>query len=236
MAGERILVVEDEAIVAMELEAVLRGCGYEVMGPVGRGNDAVRIVHDSWPDLILMDIRLKGPMDGTEAARRILAIHDIPILFLSAFSDEVTLERATDTHSYGYLTKPFNERVLCANIALALRRHRMRMKREIGVRILRSAMSLMPDAVIAADGSGQIVAVNEAMTEMTGWRHADLAGQSLAAIIPEHASGNATVSLLTSDRCEIPVGLKAAPTMDDGLTDEDVHLIVIRAVRPMHPS
>ncbi|MEM4195615.1 MAG: response regulator, partial [Methanothermobacter sp.] len=103
----RILLVEDEAITAMDLQRKLEFQGYDVTGIVHSGEAAVELAEKHRPDLILMDIILRGPMSGVEAAERIKDL-DIPIVFLSAHSEETTMESAREVEPYGYLIKPFD--------------------------------------------------------------------------------------------------------------------------------
>jgi PAS domain S-box-containing protein len=123
-ADVKILVVEDETIVAADLKNKLTHLGYHVIGTVGRGEEAVRIASAERPALVLMDIVLSGEMDGIEAADRIRQIYHVPIVFLSAHSDSETLARAKATGPFGYLLKPFNERELETHIEMALYRFR----------------------------------------------------------------------------------------------------------------
>jgi len=122
MAGERILVVEDERVVAKDIEKRLKNLGYVVIANVTSGAEAIRNVAEMQPDLVLMDIRLKGEMDGIEAAEHIRNNFDIPVIYLTAFADEDTLQRAKVTEPFGYILKPFDERDLHAAIEVALRR------------------------------------------------------------------------------------------------------------------
>jgi len=116
----RILIVEDEFAVAMELEDHLGALGYTVVDHVMTGADAVERAADTEPDLVLMDVRLDGPMDGVQAARKIRASQSVPVVFVTAYSDDETLQRATDTVPYGYVVKPFEERELYAAVEVAL--------------------------------------------------------------------------------------------------------------------
>ncbi|MBN1432650.1 MAG: response regulator [Methanomicrobiaceae archaeon] len=129
MSGKKILVVEDEVMVAMTLEDTLEALGYEVVGTADNGGDAVRLAIEKEPDLILMDIRIRGDIDGIEAAERIAETLDIPVVFLTAHSDEQTLMRALKTQPYGFLIKPFRERELYSNIEMAIHKHRVLKKR-----------------------------------------------------------------------------------------------------------
>lgn len=123
-----ILIVEDEGITAMDIKNRLENLGYNVPAIVSSGEDAVKKAKEVMPDLILMDIMLKGDMDGIEAAENIRSSLDIPILYLTAYSDDNTLKRAKITEPYGYILKPFSERELLVSIETALYKHKMEMK------------------------------------------------------------------------------------------------------------
>ena len=110
MASAKILIVEDEAIVAADLTTKLKQFGYNVIGIASHGEQAVTIACSQRPNLVLMDISLGGDMDGIKAADRIRQEYPIPIVFLTAHSDSETLTRAKVTAPFGYLLKPFNER------------------------------------------------------------------------------------------------------------------------------
>ncbi len=124
----RIFVVEDESIVAIDLMNSLKVLGYQVAGHASTGKDAVAKVLEVRPDLVLMDIILKGAMDGIQACEAIRARLDIPVIFLTACADEATLQRAKITEPLGYLLKPFEEWELHGHIDVALYRHRMEKK------------------------------------------------------------------------------------------------------------
>lgn len=120
MKAPTILVVEDESIVAMDMERRLKGLGYDVLGRVLTGADAVVKAKELLPDVVLMDIHLKGEMDGIEAASRIHREHEIPVIYITAYSDDATLERAKKTQPYGYILKPFQEREIHSVIEMTL--------------------------------------------------------------------------------------------------------------------
>ena len=119
----RILVVEDSNLVALDIAILLKQLGYEVTGIAAYGEDAVDQAGAQKPDLVLMDIILKGDMDGVEAATRIGNQYRIPVVYLTAHSDAATMERAKQTEPFGYLLKPFDERMLHTTIEVALYRH-----------------------------------------------------------------------------------------------------------------
>ncbi|MEA2754545.1 MAG: hypothetical protein QOJ54_834 [Aliidongia sp.] len=124
MTGARIMVVEDERIVALHLRQQLMKLGYDVPAPVSSGEQALRQVEALKPQLILMDIHIDGAIDGIETAARIPADSHIPVIYLTAYSEQATLDRARTTKPYGYLVKPFSERELHATIQMALERSR----------------------------------------------------------------------------------------------------------------
>jgi CheY-like chemotaxis protein len=123
-AGTRVLVVEDEAVVAMHLRQELTKLGYTIAGVATTGEQALQMIEKVFPDLVLMDIHIQGELDGIETARRIPRYLHIPVIYLSAYSEDTTLKRAGDTHPYGYLIKPFLDRELHATIKMALVRSR----------------------------------------------------------------------------------------------------------------
>jgi len=116
----QVLIVEDERIVAGDLRSRLRRMGYRVAAIVSTGDDAIRAADEHHPDLVLMDIRLEGTMDGIQAADTIRRNHNIPIIYLSAYADQSTVERAKVTEPFGYLLKPFEDSELRTTIEMAL--------------------------------------------------------------------------------------------------------------------
>ncbi len=124
MGSATILIVEDEAIVAADLAGKLGQLGYEISGTSGYGEDAVRQARERRPDLVLMDIKLAGAMDGVEAAEIMHREFDLPVIFLTAHSDRATLDRAKITEPFGYMLKPFDDHGLETHIEMALYKHR----------------------------------------------------------------------------------------------------------------
>ncbi len=125
-APSRILIVEDESLIALDLSHRLKRFGYEICGTASTGEEAIRKVGESKPDIVLMDICLRGEMDGIMAAEIIRARHDLPVIFLTANADEPTLQRAKLSRPSSYLLKPFKERELQIGIDMALMNHRLR--------------------------------------------------------------------------------------------------------------
>ena len=119
-----LLVVEDEVLVARDIQSRLIKMGYEVLGIASKGRDAIDMALSLKPDLILMDINLRDDIDGVEAAIRINKEYDVPVIYCTAYSNEETLERAKISEPYGYVLKPFDNRELEINIEIALFKHR----------------------------------------------------------------------------------------------------------------
>jgi CheY-like chemotaxis protein len=125
----RLLVVEDDALVAEDIAQQLRKLGYEVVAVIDNGEEAVKQAFALGPDLVLMDVGLRGGMDGTEAARQIRLTSGRPVIFLTCHSDPVVLRRAKESEPYGYILKPFADRDLLVQIEIALYRHQVELER-----------------------------------------------------------------------------------------------------------
>jgi len=138
-ASRRLLVVEDEPLVANSLMLVLRRLGYTVAALVDSGEEAVKLTFSLVPDLVLMDISLRGKMDGSEAARQIRLTTGRPVVLLSGHSDPMTLKKARECEPYGFILKPFGERELLVQIDLAIHRHQVETQRELARRELEVA-------------------------------------------------------------------------------------------------
>lgn len=123
MAKLKILVVEDESIVAKDIQNSLKKLGYTVPAIVASGEKAIEEVEQSRPDLVLMDIMLKGDINGVEAANAIRENYDIPVIFLTAYADDNTLSKAKIAEPYGYIIKPFKEKELQTTIEMAMYKH-----------------------------------------------------------------------------------------------------------------
>ena len=125
-AEPRALIVEDEALIAEELTDRLSRLGFSVIAAVDTAEEGIAIATREIPNLILMDIRLKGEKDGVQAAKEIRQQVDVPIVYVTAYSDQLTLNRAKGTEHDAYLLKPFHRRELQSTIEVAMRRHALR--------------------------------------------------------------------------------------------------------------
>ncbi len=211
MVHSRILIVEDETIVAMDIAATLRRLGYEVVGMVGTGGLAIESAESMKPDLILMDIRLKGPMDGIDAASIIQTRGATPIVFLTAHADLDTVERAKAAAPYGYLVKPFDERALHRTVEIALQREaKDRVAHEEAVDALwhseerfRLLVHAVKDyAIFMLDLQGRIGTWNPGAERMTGFTAEEVLGKLLAALRPPDAKAEDLELLLARVRRE----------------------------------
>ncbi|MCP4756058.1 MAG: hybrid sensor histidine kinase/response regulator [Proteobacteria bacterium] len=148
MTNKRILIVEDEVVVAMEIQSNLERLGYSVIGKVDTGEKAIERAADEKPDIILMDIRLKGDMDGIEAANRIRSNLAVPIVFLTAYAEEDKLERAKLTLPYGYLLKPVQDRDLKVSIEMAVYAAEINAERDQAQEALKKAHAELEQKVV----------------------------------------------------------------------------------------
>jgi PAS domain S-box-containing protein len=181
-----ILIVEDEVIVAEDVRRRLEEMGYHISGVVSRGEHALREVRANRPDLILMDIGLKGTIDGIEAAKSILDEEDIPIVFASAYSDDATLRRAKSIDPFGFVLKPFDERELRTAIEIGLYKHETERRLRARESLYRSLVELSTDGIAMLDVNGTIVFCNAQKATMHGHTTPDeLIGRNAMDLVAE---------------------------------------------------
>lgn len=169
MESAQVMLVEDESLVALSLEKKLIGLGYVVPAVASSGEEAIQKAMECRPDIILMDIRLKGEMDGVTAARQIREELDLPIVYLTAYSDSTTIERAKATEPFGYLIKPFDERELFTTVEMALYKHAVEKRLKASEKLLSVTLKSIGDGVIATDPCGRVTFVNPVAQKLTGW-------------------------------------------------------------------
>lgn len=178
MTKPRILVVEDEAVVALDIRVQLAGHGYEPVGHAIRGEQAIALTGSLLPDLILMDIRLGGAMDGIEAAAIIRARHAIPVVFLTAYAEDETLERARHVEPAGYVIKPFTERELRTVVEMALYKAAADRRLRDSEARYRHLMRELAVAVVVHGPDGTVVDANQKACELLGIDAASLRGNT----------------------------------------------------------
>ncbi len=180
----RILVVEDEAIVAADLRLQLTELGFEPVGSTLSGEEAIELAGQLRPDLVLMDINLGGKMDGITAARTIRERFALPIVFLTALSGRDTLDRAKEAQPFGYIIKPFDEQDLRAVIEMAVFKHRAEAQHRADEARYRALTESAHDAIVTADHRGRIIGWNRSAAALFGYPEAEILGQPLSRLMP----------------------------------------------------
>jgi len=184
MTAAKVLVVEDERIVALDLKVRLSALGYAVAGTVPSGEQALEKARELLPDIVLMDIHLEGMIDGVDAARSLHESLRIPVIFLTAYSEDSTLQRAQDTLPFGFLVKPVDERALHASIQMALARHAAETALRESEQRFRDVVGAAGECVWETDARGRLVYVSKQAEEVMGYPQAKLLGQSPADLMP----------------------------------------------------
>ncbi|MFS0516634.1 ATP-binding protein [Nostoc sp. UIC 10607] len=232
MGQARILVVEDEVIVARTIASQLSQLGYIVTGTASSGKVAIAKASETQPELVLMDIILKGEMDGIATASKIREQLDVPIIYLTAYGDDHTLERAKVTQPFGYIVKPFTTKDLRIAIEIALLKHQLERDLRENRDQLATLLNSMSDAVIATNEEGMVTFMNPAAESLTGWQQKDALGNEAAKIfhIVDEVTGTTLespvtkvlrdqqvvylgefTSLITRQGKRVPIGDSASP-------------------------
>jgi two-component system, cell cycle sensor histidine kinase and response regulator CckA len=179
--SRKVLVVEDEGLIALDISNRLTSLGHEVIGTVTTAEEAFEKAPEA--DIVLMDIRIDGPVDGVETAARIREKYHVPVVFLTAHSDRPTLDRAKMTGAFGYLVKPVAHASLNPAIEMALYNHQMERKLEEREALLRTTLESVADAVIVTDHLSRVLMLNAAAEKLTGWTHAEAEGKPVLRVM-----------------------------------------------------
>jgi PAS domain S-box-containing protein len=231
----RILIVEDERIVALDLAATLGELGYDVAGVASKSDEAIERSRQLNPNLILMDVRLSGPLDGIRTAEIIRKQRDVPIVYLTAHSDSETLRRAAESSASGYVVKPLKSPELRCAIEIALHKHAIDARMREREQWLATTLQSIADAVIATDPDRTVRLFNHAAEALTG-RHRDAVlgrdidsvlsfvdernGKTVGSLVGralnqrQAISSTDAYSLVSSDGTRISVFESAAPIVD----------------------
>jgi PAS domain S-box-containing protein/putative nucleotidyltransferase with HDIG domain len=233
MAKGRILVVEDEAIVALDIQSRLLRLGYELAGHAASGREAVDLAAARPADLVLMDVQLPGEMDGIEAARQITEKSSLPVIYLTAMSDQATLDRAKGTKPYGYLAKPFEDHELSLTIEMALYKFQAEQRLQESERLLSTTLGSLGEAVLSLNPAGSVTYLNPAAERLLGVDAAMALGGGYASLMrvldeesrepisdleelcspsPRHPHCE-DMLLVTSAGREVPVAMSVTPVM-----------------------
>jgi PAS domain S-box-containing protein len=183
MEQAHILIVEDEAIVALDLKLQLLELGYAVAGVAASGDEALALMARQRPQLVLMDVRLQGAMDGITAAQAIRDRFAVPLIFLTSHSDNDTVKRAARTAPYGYLTKPYQIKELRAGIEVALTKSRMERQLRESDRWFAHTLRCVSDGVVVTDLAGGVRFLNPAAEALTGWSLEQAQGRQLGEVV-----------------------------------------------------
>jgi nitrogen fixation negative regulator NifL len=195
-----LLIVEDDPQIAFLIHHALTSYGYQVLPPLATGEAAIERVRQSRPDLVLMDIGLSGAMDGIAAAQEITSHFQTPIIYLTANTDDTTLDRAKVTEPLSYIIKPFRARDLCITVEMALHHYRLTRQlqaAEAQLRYKASLMKYMPDAVIVTDAAYNIQELNPAAEALYGWPADEVIGRPLADVLPTTFAGTSLEAVLS---------------------------------------
>ena len=179
-----ILVVEDEQIVAVAIEGHLQRLGYRVVGTVSSGEEACAKAAELEPDLVLMDVHIEGPIDGIEAAERIRQSRDVPVVFLTAYSDVETVQRAKVVEPYGYIVKPFDPRDLHRTIEMALHKGNVDRRLRESHENMRTILNAQRHGTVMLDAQGRVRFASQAALKMAGALDREVVGQGLADLLP----------------------------------------------------
>ncbi|MUL38491.1 hybrid sensor histidine kinase/response regulator [Gloeocapsopsis dulcis] len=236
MSKANILIVEDELLVAKDIQNRLTKFGYTVVASASSGSEAIQQATEKHPDVVLMDIRLKGKIDGIEAAHRIYDSLNIPVIYLTANADDSTLERAKKTEPFGYILKPFKEKELKTTIEITLTKHQLEKRLKQSEQWLATVLKSIGDAVITSDAFGVVTFINPVAESLTGWKYEEAYGRDATEIfnithevtrqkidspVVQVLQKGTTVDiseetlLITKNGTEIPIDDSAAPIRDD---------------------
>lgn len=182
MKKSRILIVEDENLVARDLHNMVRTIGYEITDVVQTGEEVFASVNRKRPDLVLMDIVLRGKLDGISVAAVLWEEYSIPVVYITSFADDLTFERAKLTEPFGYLIKPFDERELELTIETALYKARMQLLLKEKEQWLSTILKSIGDGIIAVNSSGTVSFINGQAQKITGWTEQEALGKKLEEI------------------------------------------------------
>jgi PAS domain S-box-containing protein len=235
MQAPRILVVEDERIVARDLENTLRRLGYDVVGSASSSDDALRLASERDPDLVLMDIRIKGELDGIEVTKVLRERFDTAVVYITAYADRDTLSRVCETEPQGYLIKPFRQTDLQSVVEISLSKQGSERRRRERERWFSTTLRCLGDAVLTVDGQGEITFMNQAAESFLGKSEREVLGRKVPEIVRlvdertlEHAdvpdgavlSAGVAVSPTRSAALECEGGLRAVEESTSPIVDE----------------
>lgn len=222
----QILVADAEKVVSRDVKQALERMGYDVPGVAASGLELLALAGETLPDLVIMDVRLSGDVDGIDTAAELRETFGTPVIFLTAQADEETIARARETEPFGYLIKPYNERELQSAVEMALSQSESRQRIEERSEHFVSTLRSMADGVIATNLVGNITFINPLAERLTGWSAADAigcplqevfqitdpeSGHSVPAFLKSGKGKSRTIRLMRKDGSKIPIEDNSAP-------------------------
>ncbi|MBL8913254.1 MAG: response regulator [Archangium sp.] len=226
--GRRVAIVEDEGILALDIERHLSAKGYDVCGVAADSDAAIELVGKERPDLVLMDIRIQGPRDGVETATALREKFDIPIVYLTAHSDPRTIERAQRTAPFGYLVKPFKKPDLDNVVHIALARSNLERQLKQREEVLSTTLACLDEAVFTVDRNGLLTWANPAATRLCGLSNEALRAQRFEDVLPLRLSDGGELSSLL-----IPAPEHGQRTLESTLETAYGSRTIVGAIAPL---
>ena len=216
-----VLVVEDEAVVARDLERSLDDMGYDVIAAVSTGDEALRASDRRVPDVVLMDIRISGDKDGIATASLLRDRYHVPVIYMTAYADNEIVARAAKSSPYGYIVKPFTSREVRSAIEIACKRHDSDQRLTRRERWFSTMLRAIGDAVIACDCEQRIEFLNPAAEQLTGYSTKEAAGRPLDEVVKLTRSEGANLRVMVAEtlaerRIEQPATWSSKLTSRDG--------------------
>ena len=185
MQGAGVIIVEDEAIIATDMGAVLQRRGHRVLATVSDADEAVAKTGELWPDIVLMDIVLDGEKSGIEAAGRIAALYDVPVLFVTSHADEPTVRQARETGPYGYILKPISDPELIISVEMTLYRHALDRRLRASEEKYRRLFDNIRDVFFRTDPNGVLVLISPSVRRIAGYEPEEILGCEVVGFFEE---------------------------------------------------
>ncbi len=208
LCGPRVLIVEDERVVATHVERSLQDAGYLVIGIAGSAREAQGLVHEEIPDVALVDIRLRGKREGFEIAERLRVEHDVPVVYMTAHTDDDTLRMAARTGAYGYVVKPFTIGEVKSALQVALHKHRLDRHLAERERWFSTTLRAIGESVLACDEQQRVTFMNETAQRAFGSTEEAARGRGLSELLGGNPEAMAAVGQAIAQRTALPLSIE----------------------------